>query len=125
MTIIVVKMLRMSRGISSVGGATNEEESVGKRNVPPRKTSSRASTTRPSSSMPHFQLFVYDTELLRSEWDDPASAVIFTHPATVPAERKLAIAGTLAGVFNFFEQLMGDEVLLDLDARAFWIVKWS
>ena len=81
--------------------------------------------------MPHLQLFVYDTELLRSEWDDPASAVIFTHPAAVPAERKLAIAGTLAGVFNFFEQLMGDEVLtvhtrtFGLDARAFWIVKWS
>lgn len=69
-----------------------------------------ASPTRPFSSMPHFQLFVYDTELLRSEWDDPSTAVIFTHPANVPVENKLAIAGTLAGVFNFFEQLMGDEV---------------
>ena len=76
---------------------------------------------QPSRTSPRklqFQLFVYDTELIRSEWDDPISAVIFTHPADVTMERKLAIAGTLTGVFNFFEQLLEDEVGVYLDARS-------
>ena len=100
-------MLRMSRKTaSSIEGATKQKkESV--RDAPPRKQFSRPSTSTTTS---HFQLFVYDTGLLLREWQDPASAVIFAHPAAVPVERRLAIAGTLAGLFNFFEQLTGDEV---------------
>ena len=116
-------MPRLSKGILSVKGATNKSRSCG--NAPPhREKPSRASTpatTQPSSFIPNFQLFVYDTELLRCEWDDPAEAVIFTHPVAVPVERKLAIAGTLAGVFNFFEQLMGDEVSVLFDAFFGWM----
>ena len=89
---------------SSIEGATKQKnENVG--DAPPRKQFSR-----PSATTSHFQLFVYDTGLLLRECDDPASAVIFAHPAAVPVERRLAIAGTLAGLFNFFEQLTGDEV---------------
>ncbi len=57
-----------------------------------------------------FQFFVYDTELIRSEYDDPASAVIYAHPPSVSPERRLAVAGTLAGVYSFFEQVLTDEV---------------
>ena len=71
-----------------------------------------------SSQKPQFQLYVYDTELIRSEWDDPISAIIFTYPPAVPMERKLAIAGTLTGVFNFFEQLLEDEVSVYLETRS-------
>ena len=100
-------MLRMSRKtVSSIEGASKQKnESI--RDPPQRNQFPRPST---STTTPHFQLFVYDTGLLLRECDDPASAVIFAHPAAIPVERKLAIAGTLAGLFNFFEQLTGDEV---------------
>ena len=100
-------MLRMSRkSASSTEGATKKKnEGIG--DAPSPKQFPRPAT---STTTPHFQLFVYDTGLLLRECDDPASAVIFAHPAAVPVERRLAIAGTLAGLFNFFEQLTGDEV---------------
>lgn len=55
------------------------------------------------------QFFVYDTELPLSEFDDPVSAVVYSDPRDTRPEVKLAVAGTLTGVANFFERVLDDE----------------
>ena len=64
-----------------------------------------------------YEIYIYDTELLQSEYDDPLNAVIFHYPSILTAEHVLMTAGQLAGVAQFFSSTFGE------DAHCFQLEK--
>lgn len=48
-------------------------------------------------------VFVYDTECLKAETDDPVSAVLYFHPSWVSDTQKLALCGQLMGTSYFLK----------------------
>ncbi len=58
---------------------------------------------------PQYEVYVYDSELVQSESDDPLSAVLFRHPPHLDDERVLLTVGQLAGIAHFFRTTLGEE----------------
>ena len=62
-----------------------------------------------SSADNKFEVYVYDTERIQSEYDDPLEAVLFHHPPGLSPEHVLVTAGQLAGVAQFFSITLGED----------------
>lgn len=48
-------------------------------------------------------VFVYDTECLKEEADDPVKAVLYFHPSWVSDTQKVALCGQLMGISYFLK----------------------
>lgn len=57
----------------------------------------------------NYEVYVYDTERVTSEYDDPLSAVLFHYPKGLDQEHVLLISGQLAGIAHFFSATFGEE----------------
>ena len=62
-----------------------------------------------ASKPPQYEVYVYDTEAIESESDDPLKAVLFHHPSSLSPEHVLITAGQLAGIAHFFSATLGEE----------------
>lgn len=64
-------------------------------------------------------VFVYDTECLSAEGDDPASAVLYFHPNWVSNTQKLALCGQLMGTSYFLKDCLFKARVISLQNGKF------
>lgn len=64
-------------------------------------------------------VFVYDTQLLQREEDDPASAVLYFHPGWVSDEQKIALCGQIMGTYNFLKTTFAKPKIVSLQSGKF------
>ncbi|XP_065055003.1 uncharacterized protein LOC135683623 [Rhopilema esculentum] len=66
------------------------------------RASVRAGSSRPEDHV----FFIYDRTALKSEWDDPETAILFFLPNAVPIKDQCSLCGQLVGMVSFFEGLL-------------------
>jgi len=64
-------------------------------------------------------VFVYDTECLIDEADDPISAVLYFHPSWVSDSQKVALCGQLMGTSYFLKDCFFNPRILALQNGKF------
>lgn len=64
-------------------------------------------------------VFVYDTECLTDEADDPISAVLYFHPSWVSDSQKVALCGQLMGTSYFLKDCFFNPRILALQNGKF------
>ncbi|KAF5286693.1 hypothetical protein FQA39_LY16176 [Lamprigera yunnana] len=66
-------------------------------------------------------IFVYDTELLQKEDDDPASAILYFHPGWVSDQQRTALCGQIIGTCHFLNTAFNAPRILALQSGKFSI----
>lgn len=74
-----------------------------------------------SSSREMMIIFVYDTQLLRREEDDPASAILYFHPGWVSDQQRTSLCGQIIGTTNFLQSVFGAPRIFALQSGKFSI----
>lgn len=64
-------------------------------------------------------VFVYDTECLKDEADDPIAAVLYFHPSWVSDTQKVALCGQLMGTSYFLKDCFFKPRILSLQNGKF------
>lgn len=64
-------------------------------------------------------VFVYDTECLKDEADDPIAAVLYFHPSWVSDTQKVALCGQLMGTSYFLKDCFFKPRILALQNGKF------
>lgn len=64
-------------------------------------------------------MFVYDTECLKDEADDPIAAVLYFHPSWVSDTQKVALCGQLMGTSYFLKDCFFKPRILSLQNGKF------
>uniref|UniRef100_A0A1Y1K6Y7 CCZ1/INTU/HSP4 first Longin domain-containing protein n=2 Tax=Photinus pyralis TaxID=7054 RepID=A0A1Y1K6Y7_PHOPY len=66
-------------------------------------------------------IFVYDTELLQREEDDPASAILYFHPGWVSDQQRTALCGQIIGSSHFLRTTFSSPRIFALQSGKFFI----
>lgn len=66
-------------------------------------------------------IFVYDTELLQKEDDDPASAILYFHPGWVSDQQRTALCGQIIGTCHFLSTVFNAPRIFALQSGKFSI----
>ncbi|KAK5640452.1 hypothetical protein RI129_011263 [Pyrocoelia pectoralis] len=66
-------------------------------------------------------IFVYDTELLQREEDDPASAILYFHPGWVSDQQRTALCGQIIGASHFLSTTFSSPRIFALQSGKFFI----
>ncbi|KAF5278861.1 hypothetical protein FQR65_LT03550 [Abscondita terminalis] len=66
-------------------------------------------------------IFVYDTEMLQKEDDDPASAILYFHPGWVSDQQRTALCGQIIGTSHFLNTAFGAPRIFALQSGKFSI----
>lgn len=55
-----------------------------------------------------YEVYIYDTQIVQSEYDDPLLAVVFRYPSYLSDDHVVCTAGQLAGMARFFTDTLGE-----------------
>lgn len=69
--------------------------------------------------------FVYDTQLVKSEEDDPASAILYFHPGWVSDQQRTALCGQIMGVSHFLKSVFTCPKIISLQSGKFAIREYG
>lgn len=66
-------------------------------------------------------IFVYDTELLKNEEDDPSTAILYFHPGWVSDQQKTSLCGQIIGTARFLTETFTSPRIFALQSGKFAI----
>lgn len=64
-------------------------------------------------------VFVYDTQYIKDETDDPVEAVLYFHPGWVSDTQKLSLCGQIMGTAQFLRESFGKPKVIALQNGKF------
>lgn len=70
-------------------------------------------------------IFVYDTQLLKHEGDDPASAILYFHPGWVSDQQKTALCGQIMGTAHFLKSVFACPRIISLQSGKFSVQEYG
>lgn len=70
-------------------------------------------------------IFVYDTELVQKEEDDPATAILYFHPTWVSDQQKAALCGQIIGTIQCVKSVFSKPKIVSLQTGKFFIIQDS
>lgn len=77
--------------------------------------------------MLHFRetniIFVYDTQMVQKEEDDPASAILYFHPTWVSDQQKAALCGQIIGTMRCIKNILATPKIVSLQSGKFFIIE--
>ncbi|VEN61177.1 unnamed protein product [Callosobruchus maculatus] len=68
-------------------------------------------------------IFVYDTEKLKKEEDDPASAILYFHPTWVSDQQKSSLCGQIVGTIQCVKNVLASPKIISLQTGKFYIIE--
>ncbi|CAH0545655.1 unnamed protein product [Brassicogethes aeneus] len=68
-------------------------------------------------------IFVYDTQLLQKEEDDPASAILYFHPTWVSDQQKTALCGQIIGTTRCIKSIFSTPSVVSLQSGKFYVIE--
>lgn len=68
-------------------------------------------------------IFVYDTEILRNEEDDPASAILYFHPTWVSDQQRTALCGQIIGTTRCIKSIFTSPQIVSLQSGKFYLIE--
>lgn len=70
-------------------------------------------------------IFVYDTELLKKEEDDPSSAILYFHPHWVSDQQRTALCGQIMGTVHCLKSVFNCPKTLSLQSGKFSVIEYG
>lgn len=70
-------------------------------------------------------IFVYDTQLLKKEEDDPASAILYFHPSWVSDQQRTALCGQIMGTVHCLKSIFSCPKIVSLQSGKFNITEYG
>lgn len=67
--------------------------------------------------------FIYDTEMLQKEEDDPASAILYFHPTWVSDQQKTALCGQIMGTIQCLKSILASPKIVSLQSGKFYVIE--
>ncbi|KAJ8925239.1 hypothetical protein NQ315_001426 [Exocentrus adspersus] len=67
--------------------------------------------------------FVYDTQMLQQEVDDPASAILYFHPTWVSDQQKAALCGQIVGTIQCVKNILSTPEVVSLQSGKFSVIE--
>ncbi|KAJ8948764.1 hypothetical protein NQ318_017933 [Aromia moschata] len=68
-------------------------------------------------------VFVYDTQMLQKEEDDPVSAILYFHPTWVSDQQKAALCGQIIGTIQCVKSIFTKPKIVSLQSGKFFIIE--
>nr|CAH7734760.1 unnamed protein product [Callosobruchus chinensis] len=68
-------------------------------------------------------IFVYDTEKLQKEEDDPASAILYFHPTWVSDQQKSSLCGQIIGTIQCVKNVLAAPKIISLQTGKFYVIE--
>ncbi|KAJ8926607.1 hypothetical protein NQ314_021016 [Rhamnusium bicolor] len=68
-------------------------------------------------------IFVYDTQMIQKEEDDPATAILYFHPTWVSDQQKAALCGQIMGTIQCIKNIFTKPKIVTLQSGKFFIVE--
>lgn len=70
-------------------------------------------------------IFVYDSEMLQKEDDDPANAILYFHPTWVSDQQKAALCGQLMGTVHCVKSVLQTPKIVALQSGKFFVKEYG
>lgn len=68
-------------------------------------------------------IFVYDTQMVQREEDDPASAILYFHPTWVSDQQKAALCGQIIGTMQCVKTIFSSPKIVSLQSGKFFVIE--
>lgn len=70
-------------------------------------------------------MFVYDTQLLKKEEDDPASAILYFHPSCFSDQQRTALCGQIMGTVHCLKSILKCPKIISLQDGKYNITEYG
>lgn len=70
-------------------------------------------------------IFVYDTQLLKKEEDDPSSAILYFHPGWVSDQQRTALCGQIMGTVHCLKSVFNCPNIICLQSGKFSVMEYG
>lgn len=70
-------------------------------------------------------IFVYDTQLLKREEDDPSSAILYFHPNWVSDQQRTALCGQIMGTVHCLKSVFNCPKIVSLQSGKFSVTEYG
>lgn len=70
-------------------------------------------------------IFVYDTQLLKKEEDDPCSAILYFHPHWVSDQQRTALCGQIMGTVHCLKSVFNCPRIVSLQSGKFSVIEYG